>query len=399
MRLFEPIEINGVTVPNRIAKSAMAEGLCDPEGRPQAGLAEMYERWSAGGVGLSFTGMAHLRPGFSFTGHEIGLYDDSLIAPLREVTEAAHRHEGKLFAQLCHAPPQLPRAKARVLGAVAPSRAFNRTNLLVDRPLKDDEILAIIGDFGDAARRAREAGFDGVQLHGAHGYLISRFLSPATNRRRDRWGGSFEARLRFVQEIIGAIRSRVGADYPVTIKMNARDGLRGGLEVKEAVRLARCMEQMGFDAIEVSAGMGDVGLGHFPNKGEIAVEPSKEFLSENFAFLRPVMPLLGPFLRWSQRFVAFEQEAYFYPLARRIADAVAIPVMVVGGIRSLSTARRILRESRIAMVSLARPLVRQPSLPRAWQEGRKQRASCTSCNRCFAFIGLERPLRCRAVRT
>jgi len=392
--LFTPIGIGALTVPNRIVKSAMAEGRCDADGRPTASLADLYERWSAGGAGLCITGLCHVRRGYGFTGREIGLYSDDLVTPLKSVTEATHRHPGKIFAQLCWAPPQIPRASALRLGSTAPSAGFNKTNLLFDRALTDGEIVSIVRDFAAASGRARAAGFDGIQLHGAHGYLISRMLSPKHNRRTDRWGGTFEGRLAFLREIIAAVRSEVGRDFPLAIKLNVEDGEPDGLDLGTGVRIARELSAMGIDAIEVSAGTGDVGLGCYPNRGKVPVESGKRFLLANFPGLTAASPLIGPALRLAARKVAFPGEAYFEPLARKVAEQVSVPVICVGGIRSLRTAERILRETRIAMVSLARPLVREPDLPIAWQNGTRAASSCTSCNECFSHIGLGDPLAC-----
>ena len=396
MPVFRPLTLNGVTLPNRIVESAMAEGMSDDRGFPKPALAAAYGRWSAGGVGLAITGMAHVLPGYSYTGAEIGLHDDAVVPALREVTAAVHRHPGKIFAQLCHAPPQLPRPVAKRMGARAPSAGFDKTNLLWNQALTDGEIWSIVHAFGPAARRAREAGFDGVQLHAAHGYLLSRFLSSRHNRRDDAWGGDFERRMAFLSEVYQDVRRAVGKDYPVTVKLNAHDGEPGGLEVDDAVEIGRRAERWGIDALEISAGTGDVGLGVYPNKGGIPVEAGKKFLAANFPFLKPVMPLMGPVIRRTARTVALEEEAYFWPLARRFADAVAIPVFTVGGVRSLTMARRILTESKVAAVSLARPLVRQPTLPRQWAAGTLDQATCESCNLCFVQLGLGQPLKCHS---
>jgi 2,4-dienoyl-CoA reductase-like NADH-dependent reductase (Old Yellow Enzyme family) len=394
--LFTPLRIGPVTIRNRIAKSAMAEGRCDGQGRPLPSLVRLYERWARGGVGLCITGMAHVRRGYGFTGAEIGLYDDSLVGPLRALTEAVRRHDSRVFAQICWAPPQLPRRTARALGATAPSAGFNKTNLLFDRALTDGEIAAIVADFGAGARRAREAGFDGVELHGAHGYLISRMLSPKHNRRTDRWGGDFERRLAFARAVVDATRSAVGADYPIAVKLNVHDGEPGGMDLDTGVRIAQAMASWGVDAIEVSAGTGDVGFGCYPNKGGIPLASAKRYIHHNFPALRLLGPVADVVLRAAGRRVGFPGEAYFEPLARRVADAVSIPVLCVGGIRSLAVAERIVRDTHIAMVSLARPLVREPDLPNRWRDGSCSAAACTSCNECFTHVGLGLPLACRA---
>lgn len=397
MNLFEPITIGNVVVPNRVMKSAMGEGLCDARGVPSPELAKRYERWSRGGVGLAVTGMAHVLPGHSVTGREIGLYDDGGIAPLREVTRAVHRHAGKIFVQLCHAAPQFFRTGLKRLGATNISSGFNRTGLLFNRALSDEELRTIVRAFGAAARRAREAEADGVQLHAAHGYLLSRSLSPLHNRRRDEWGGSFERRLALLRAVYQQVRREVGDDFPVTIKLNAHDGTPRGLRLADAVLIARELERWGIDAIEVSAGTVDVGMGFYPNRGDIPDDIARRFLKREFPWLRPILPIVGPVIASGRRAVAFREEAYFAEEAARIAAAVSVPVIAVGGIRSQQRAERLLTETEVAMVALARPLVRQPTLPQDWQAGGHPHARCVSCNRCFAMLAFGEPLRCRAL--
>jgi len=391
--LFKPITLRNVTLQNRIVKSAMSEGRALADGRPTAALCQMYARWARGGVGLSITGMAHVRRGYGYA-REIGLYDDGLIEPLRALTAASHAHGGRIFAQLCHASPQIPRAKARALGAVAPSAGWCMTNWLYQRPIDSSELERLVTEFGEAARRARQADFDGVQLHAAHGYLLSRMLSPRLNRRHDRWGGSFDGRLRLLEEAYRAVRQQVGEDFPVLVKLNAHDGRPRGLQVEDSIAIARRLAAWGVDGIEVSAGIGDVGLGIYPNRGEVPHDLSKRWLGRELPLLRPLLPVLGPAIAALARPVRFTEEAYFFELARRFAEAVEVPIICVGGIRSRHMAERILETSRVAMVSLARPLVRQPSLVRDWQRGRNVEADCISCNRCFVSLGLGEPLRC-----
>ena len=278
----------------------MAEGRCDEEGAPTPALVHLYEQWERGHWPRHF--------GYGARAPRIRLHREGnravrrcSIEPLRSMTDAVHRHGGCVFAQLCWAAPQLPRAKAQHLGPTFISTAFNRTNLLFDRELTDGELRAIVADFGAGARRAREAGFDGVQLHGAHGYLISRSLSPKHNRRRDRWGGSFEGRLTLLHDIYETIRRAVGDDYPVTVKLNAHDGESDGLDLSTGVQIARAVASWGMDAIEVSAGIADVGLGCYPNKGGIPIDSGKQFLLEQFPALKLAGPLIGHALKLARK--------------------------------------------------------------------------------------------------
>ena len=394
MALFDPITIGNVVVPNRIAKSAMVEGRCDERGLASPDMAEMYERWSRGGVGLAFTGMAMVVEGTGMTPCELGLYSDEQIGPLARVAAAVHRHPGKVFVQLCYAPPQVLRKTAIKLGSPSISGGLNCATLTWNRALRDEELLGIAASFGRAARRAREAGVDGVQLHAAHGYLLSRSLSPKHNRRCDAWGGTPERRLKLLSEVFRAIQTEAGRDFPIAVKLNAHDGLSGGLTIEHTVDVARALQRWGCAAIEVSAGTADVGLSFYPNKGEIPIDLGKEFLAREMPLLRPLLGWLDPVLRHEARGVVFAHEAYFLEEAKRIAEAVDIPVITVGGIRSRAMAESILANSRVAMVSLARPLVRQPRLPQLWQDGLQPEASCDSCNRCYVRLGLGEALRC-----
>jgi 2,4-dienoyl-CoA reductase-like NADH-dependent reductase (Old Yellow Enzyme family) len=322
------------------------------------------------------------------------MHDDSVIEPFARVSDAVHRHGGRIFVQLCHAPPQILRYKARRLGSLAPSPGWSRTNLLRQRAFSEPEILRITRAFGAAARRARDARADGVEVHAAHGYSISRFLSPLYNRRQDHWGGDTERRLAFLRTIHREILEQAGADFPVIVKLNAHDGVPHGLTVAESVRMAQQMQAWGIAAVEVSAGTADVGLGFYPNQGEIPLDLGKAFLAREFPWIRPVLQFAGPVLERLSRAVALREEGYFGSEARRFAEALTIPVIQVGGIRTCETAERIVSDSRVAMVSLGRPLVRSPSLPNEWHAGQRTTAACTSCNRCFVRLVLGEPLGC-----
>ena len=215
--------------------------------------------------------------------------------------------------------------------------------------LSVEDIAGLVALFSAGAKRAREYGFDAVQLHAAHGYLINQFLSPLTNRRSDIYGGSVENRCRFLMEIYRGVRGAVGKDFPVLVKLNASDNLEGGLGPADALHAAMVLDKEGIDAIEVSAGT--------PASGDLS----------------PVRP--GS--------VAGKQEAFNLSLAGVIKKAVSCPVMTVGGIRSIEVAEEILRKEEADYISLSRPFIREPGLAKRWQSGDRTPATCISCNGCF----------------
>ena len=211
-----------------------------------------------------------------------------------------------------------------------------------------EDISRVVDAFGAGARRAKDWGFDAVQLHGAHGYLINQFLSPLTNRRTDAYGGSIENRCRFLLEVYEAVRSAVGSDYPVMIKMNGSDNLEGGLTIEDAVFAAKALDKAGIDCIEVSGGT--------PASGNMTPARTK---------------INTP-----------EKEAYNLSLASQFRSAVKCPIMVVGGFRSFEVAEKTIQESA-DYISMARPFIREPALVKRWQEGDRSPARCISCNSCF----------------
>lgn len=215
--------------------------------------------------------------------------------------------------------------------------------------LSAEEIQQIVNAFGDGACRAKAWGFDAVQLHGAHGYLISQFLSPLTNQRKDTYGGNLENRCRFLFQVYDLVCRAVGEDFPVIIKLNGADHLEGGLEIKDALYAASKLNAKGIDAIEVSAGTAASGK-------------------------------LGPA---RDKINAPEKEAYNLTLATQIKASVECPVMVVGGFRSYDVAENAIQDAGMDHIAIACPLIREPGLPNRWQSGNGTPATCVSCNKCF----------------
>jgi 2,4-dienoyl-CoA reductase-like NADH-dependent reductase (Old Yellow Enzyme family) len=358
--LFEPGHIAGLELKNRLVRSATAERMCDEDGRPEQAMIDLYADLARGGVGLIVTGHAFVHESGKAHSTMTGVHRDDLVPSLRALSEVVHRESGDkrsgVVMQISHAgrqtseetigrTPLAPSPLPRVRGGPRPQE------------LTEAEVVELIAAFGRAAGRAKEAGFDGVQLHGAHGYLINQFCSPATNWRRDRWGGSIARRLRFLEEVAAAVRDEVGGDYPLLIKLGIQDSVRDGLTLDDGIEIVRHLADWGIDAVEISCGIGGT--------------------SSRKDILRP------------------EHEAYFLPQARRAREATDLPLILVGGMRSLAVMESILEEGTADFISMSRPLIREPDLPNQWREGRTEPAACISCNNCWPGPG-EYGVACRA---
>jgi 2,4-dienoyl-CoA reductase-like NADH-dependent reductase (Old Yellow Enzyme family) len=285
------------------------------------------------------------------------------VPGLRELTKTVHESGAKIAVQLFHG----GRASSgyynyKKESAVAPSYVSNDSGFIGDyRPMTEEEIWEAIQSFGDAAVRVQEAGFDAVQVHGAHGYLLSQFLSPFTNRREDDWGGNLQNRLRFHYEVYKSIRERVGKDYPVMIKIGVQDEVPGGLRLSEGIQTARSMAEWGFDALEISQGL----------------RGARWEGTEQRAHIR-----------------SKEQEAYFRAWCQAVKKKVDIPVMMVGGLRSPDLMEEIIQQGEADFISLCRPLIREPGIIREWERGHLRKSACISCNKCYETIEEGKPLAC-----
>lgn len=347
-KIFDETRINGMTLANRLVRSATWEGMCDGDGRPTPKLAVYYAGLAKGGVGLIITGYAFIRPDGRQLPGQMGIHDDGFASEMRALTRAVHGEGGKVCLQLVHCGGQ---STSRAVGArpLAPSAVEVKQYPELPAELSPADIEALVRQFGEGAARAREFGFDAVQLHAAHGYLINQFLSPLTNRRSDPFGGSVENRSRFLLECYRNARRAVGKNFPVLVKLNGADNLEGGLAPDDALHAARMLDEEGVDAIEVSGGT--------PASGE-----------------------QGPVRQGIDR---RETEAYNLPLAVRIRGAVRCPVMVVGGFRSFDMVEGVIRREEADYVAMSRPFIREPHLALRWAEGNEARARCISCNGCF----------------
>jgi 2,4-dienoyl-CoA reductase-like NADH-dependent reductase (Old Yellow Enzyme family) len=361
VKLLEPFSFAGLDLKNRMVRSATYEKRADIDGIVTDSLLDFYKDLTMGGAGLIITGNALVHITGRSVPQMICIHNDHYLDGLKRLTDAVHSLEGTIILQLSHGGRQ---CFPKLLGGeqpMAPSAVYDPSTRITPREMDDSEIWQIIEAFADAGWRAFNAGFDGIQIHAAHGYLVNQFLSPHTNRRQDYWGGDEEMRFHFFSEIMDAIKKETGSNLPVMVKLNAEDFVNGGLRPDESHRIAKRMQGLGVCAIEVSGGMMEAG--------SMTIRPHID---------------------------TPEQEAYFRNSAAFFARGLDIPVMLVGGIRSRSVAEDILQKEEASLISFSRPLLREPDLPNKFMAG-KERADCTSCNNCMRFMKLD-SIRCTQIK-
>jgi len=354
--LFEPMDINGMKVSNRFVRSATNDRCADTSGRVTDALVDIYKNLAAGGVGLIVTGHAYVTKNGKATPTMLGLYDDDLIPGLQRLVKAVHQYDSKIVIQINHAGRQTTSATIGETPS-APSAVYNPLTGETPRAFTGAEIESVIEAYGKAAERAVAAGFDAVQIHCAHGYLGSQFISPYTNQRKDRWGGSPENRMRFLLEVFDRIRLSAGDDYPVLIKLNSEDFIDGGLSLEESCGIAGVLSDKGIDAIEISGSMAESPMGAI----------RKNILKE-------------------------EDEAYFLSGAREFKKVISVPLILVGGLRSPGLMEKVLEKKEADMIALCRPLIREPDIINKWMRGGRKKADCVSCGGCQKYP--EEPVRC-----
>lgn len=346
--LFDTTTINTMTLANRFVRSATYSGMADQDGAVTPKLINFVTQPARGGIGLFISGFAFvLRSGQSAPG-QLGIYDDSLIPGLRKMVDGVQQHGRKIVAQIVHCGAH---SNADVIGEtpMAPS-VMETADGPICRAMTQQDIEDVVDAFEAAAVRVKQAGFDGVQLHGAHGYLFSEFLSPFYNKRTDQYGGSVKNRAKIVVDAYHQVRDVVGDDYPVMIKMNVTDFLDGGVTTEDAVTTASMLDQAGIDAIELSGG---TGWG---------------------------MKVLGDMNRTPMRTV--QEEAYYQHVAQRMKKTIKAPIILTGGIRSYEVADQLVQNGVADYIGLCRPLIREPDLVNRWKSGDTRKSECISDNAC-----------------
>ena len=345
--MFEPSEINGLKLENRFVRSATWEGLATEDGAATSKLIDLMADLARGGVGLIISGHSYVQKVGQASFAQLGIYTDNLVPGLQQMTEAVHTHRGKIICQLTHA-GFFGNAKLSGQTAVAPSNVEGIAKG-ARKELTKEDIQGIITDFAAGAKRAQTAGFDGVQIHGAHGYLLSSFISPMFNQRTDEYGSSIENRARLPLEVLEAIRQAVGQNFPVLIKLNCTDFNDNGLMPQEFVQVGKMLADAGIDAIEISGGL-------------------------------PISPKTRP----SQLGINKEEkEAYFQNAARALRKESDVTIILVGGNRSFHVAENLVNEGVADYISMSRPLIREPHLINRWKAGDFTKSACLSDNLCF----------------
>ena len=352
MMFYDKMTINGMTVPNRLVRSATWEGLASAEGFVTPALEDAMLELADGGVGMIITGHMFVAEQGRAGERQLAVYADEYISGLRSMVKKVHERGSVIVAQLAHAGGQAAQAITG-MPALGPS-PFARKDGGVCQEMTENDIDNMVNAFQQAASRALAAGFDGVQIHGAHGYCLSQFLSPHINKRTDMYGGSFENRMRPLVRVYEAIRRVVGDDYPVTLKINCEDYVEGGLELEDSASVIQGLEMIGLDAVEISGGL----LTNSPSKSSVRVG----------------------------RFDTPAKEAWYREAARVVRERTKLPIILVGGIRSFSVVEGLLAEGLIDFVSMSRPLLREPDLLKRWAAGDLRKAECISCNKCFSVL-------------
>jgi len=340
--LFDTITINKMELDNRFVRSATMDNLAN-QGMVSDAELKLYRELGEGEIGLIVThGLFPTQDGQCSPG-QLGAHTDDTTSSLSRLVGVVHMNDGKIAAQILHG-GWLCSPEVTGLQPVGPSDIVNPNSGIQVRELSGDEIYKLVESYIQAARRIIEAGFDAIQIHGAHNWLISAFLSPSTNRRKDEWGGSPERRSKFIRQICRGIRHLAGPDYPILVKLGINDYHPEGKTISEGINTAKLLEEDGVNAIEVSEGIGEDFFHHIRTN---AVRP------------------------------------YYLQECRQARQALSIPVILVGGMRKLHDMLTVIEEGAADAISMCRPFIMDPYLVKHIRQGLTKNSGCTSCNECI----------------
>jgi 2,4-dienoyl-CoA reductase-like NADH-dependent reductase (Old Yellow Enzyme family) len=372
---FAPAQLGPITLRNRIIKSATFEGVM-PDALVTEELIDYHRKVAAGGVGMNTVAYVAVSADGRTNAACIYMRDEA-IPGLRKLTDAIHAEGAKASAQIGHA-GLVADAKSNGVKGFAPSRRFNPLSMRFTPAAKEADLERVIEDFARTARGCEEAGFDAIEVHLGHNYLLSSFLAPGLNDRKDRWGGSLENRARLSREVMRAVREAVGGRVAILAKLNMVDAIPGGLKPDESLEVAHMLEADGSPDALVLTGGSSYGNPMFLFRGD---GPRKDFGAQLPFILRMGFKLVGKKFMPDSPF----EEAYFEPLARRFKDELKLPVILLGGINKRETIERALDEG-FEFVQMGRALLREPDLLEKMQDGSQSDGICIHCNRCVPSI-------------
>ena len=339
--LFDPLTINKTVLDNRFIRSATMDGMAN-NGLVSDNEIKLYQDLGKGEIGLIFShGLYPTREGQCSPG-QVSVHTDDAIPSLKKMVDAVHENGGKIAAQILHG-GWMCGQQTTGMQPVGPSKITHPMSKAEIRELSSDEVYELVEDYARAAQRIHQAGFDGVQLHAAHSWILSAFLSPVTNKRDDEWGGTNEKRTNLLRRICQGMRKVTGPDYPIMIKLGIKDYHPEGKTIDDGIEQAKLLEEAGFDAIEVSEGL------------------EQDF----FHHIRP--DVTSP---------------YYLEECRQVKQALSIPVMLVGGLRKISDMKAVIEEGVADAISMCRPFIMDPYLVKKFRQGTVENSECTSCNGC-----------------
>ncbi|MDD5196385.1 MAG: NADH:flavin oxidoreductase [Candidatus Omnitrophica bacterium] len=382
--LFQPACLGKMKLKNRVIRSATFENMADADGSPDLEILNLYKELAEGELGLIITGAAYVNKEGQILPLQIGAHDDYVMAKWEATIKLMHSYGTKIAVQVAHAGRLINTRFMDRRHLLFPSKGAKYLRFSPVREMTKDQIYKTISDFANAAKRIKKTGFDAVQIHAAHGYLISSFLSPITNRRLDEWGGDRDGRSRFLLEIYKAMREAAGADFPILCKLSVDDFVEGGIVLEEIIPVIQKLFENGLNALEISGG----------EMFQMFFLRGKEKLNFDY-FLDYVKYTFISKISGLKRKPIFFQEAYFLTYAKRIKQIVNMPLILSGGIRDFYVAEKIIASGLADFISLSRPLICEPGLPNRWQAGERHPSVCRSCNRClYGLIKDNKKLKC-----
>ncbi|MGL4411870.1 MAG: NADH:flavin oxidoreductase [Bacteroidales bacterium] len=356
--LFDQTKLSSIEMKNRFFRGALWEDLADDKGHLTPELSAIYEELAQGGAATLITGYAFVTKDEQPNPGMMGIYSDIFIPEYKEFTDKIHSLGANIIMQICYGGSMTTfNVGSRTIWG--PSSHINESTGTSAQEITKEEIKYLVDSFAQAARRVKESGFDGVEIHAGHGYLFSQFLSPCFNQRKDEYGGEIHNRARIIYESFQAMRDAVGKEFPILIKLNSADYKDGGLNEDESFEVAKRLSEMGIDAIEVTGGN----------------ESLRDVVNSN----------LGAARRKIDKDI--DNQSYFRSHASRLAKDISTPIILIGGNRSYDRMEELLNDTDISYFSMSRPLTAEPNLINIWASGNHKKPKCVSCNKCYFTPG------------